>query len=157
MGFSLPSKEKSKEYLASLSERIPGYLFPFFLLILELILRYAFNLNTQEFIGPTLAATGVGMIMSLTAHRSNKIPRVVPQEVEQFLKEKKLTIEPYSVKVFRSICWTLTLVLTILWVVSITLSIKFPSNTMLSLPTHYYPGFMSYVIAFVLSEVKEAI
>jgi len=153
MAISLPSRQ----YLASFSERVPGYLFPLFLLFLEMFLRFAFNLNTKEFIGPTLSATGVGMIMSLTTHKSTKLPANIPQDVTNFIKDHNLTIEPVAVKVFKSVCWALILVLTLLWLGSIILSTRYPNEVWIYFPAHYYPGFLSFIIGFILSEVKEVV
>lgn len=145
-------------YLVSFSERTPGYLFPFFLLTLEWVLRSAFQLNTQEFIGPTLAATGVGMVISLTSYRSCKmVPENTPANIKKYILENKLRVETKLSIFFKNLCWTLTFILILLWIWSIILSTQSPNDILWLFPKQYYPGIASFFIGFVLSEIKEVV
>ena len=147
-------KQVSK-YFASLSERATQYLFPLFLLAVEWFLRDAFRLSTQEFIGPTLAATGVGMTITLTSYEGNKLLQSIPSEIKEYAERNNLRVETTKSGVFRNMCWIVTLVLTLLWIWSITLSTQHPNSTLWIFPTHYYPGFGSYIFSLFLSELKE--
>lgn len=146
-------------YLIFLFERAPSYFFPFFLLMVESILRDAFQLNTKEFIGPTLAATGAGMVIYLVSyHECKLLPPNLPQPVAQYLNQNdNYRLETNLSVFFRSLCLIVTLALTLLWIWTIILSTQSPDLMWWIFPAHYYPGAVSYMLGFILSEVKEVI
>lgn len=164
---STTPSNKVTAYLFSLSDRIVGYFFPVFLLLLESFLRSAFQINTRDFIGPTLASVGVGMIIPLTSYRSPEVklsPLNTPTEAIDLLtrpeftnliKQRLLFVETQKARVFKNFCWFIIFVLVLLWVYSITLSTKSPSELLWIYPKHYYPGIISYTTGVILSEVKE--
>lgn len=138
-------------------ERLPGYVFPLFLVALEWALRFAFQLSTQEFVGPTLASTGVGLTISLTSYKSRKTLENAPAEIRNYIEEHNYTVDSASSRFFRVFCWITTLVLTIFWVATLIISTKFATMTYWIFPAHYYLGFLSYILGFALSELKEVL
>lgn len=151
--------KKFFRYLVVWSERAPGYLFPFFLLTVEVILRDAFQLNTSEFIGPTLAAAGAGMVIYLVSyHDCNILPSDIPEEVKTYLSQNdKYRLETNLSILFRNFCLIVTLILTLLWIWAIILSTQSPDLMWWFFPVHYYPGMASYILGAILSEVKEVV
>ena len=151
-------KRQIPKKLVSFSDRFVGYLFPFFLLVLEGVLRSAFELDTREFIGPTLAATGVGMVISLTSYQSDKsIPEQIPKDIKKYIRENDLRVETKRSILYKNLSWIFTFILVLLWIWSLILSTKFSNSTIWIFPSQYYPGIGSYLVGFILTEIKEAV
>ena len=155
-------KKVKNGYFVSFSDRFLSYSYPFFLLALEWFLRLAFQLDTQEFVGPTLAATSVGMVIPMISYRSVKgLSNILSEETVQDIKkleEMGAKIECGRSVVFRNFCFVAALFFTLTWVATIVISTKFP--TMGSLGGHslsYVLGLACYLLGFLLSEIKEFI
>jgi hypothetical protein len=153
-------KRRKNEYLVSFSDRFLSYLYPIFLLALEWFLRLAFQLDTQEFVGPTLAATSVGMVIPMISYRSAKgISNSLSEETIQQIKkleEMGAKIECGRSIVFRNFCFVVALFFTLIWVATIVISTKFPTTGNLwGWSLSYILGFACYFLGFLLSEIKE--
>jgi hypothetical protein len=150
-------------YLRSVLDRALVYLFPFFLLFLEIILRDAFKVNARDFIGPTLAATGVGLVIPLTGHKSTKLNQSLPGIDKkllgklQELQAQGFTIEPKSLRTFRSACWVIAFLLIAAWIWTVTQSLNADAPLWGPFPDHYYVGMASFVLGLLMSEVKESL
>ena len=147
------------KYLASLSERAVIYIFPLFLLLIEVFFRFAFETDTQSFIGPTLASFGIGLVLPLTIYSKphNLTLNNLPPSLIQKLTSGEITIITAREKIFVNICWIMIICFTALWMWSLVLATKYSNLLWLSLPAHYYPGLINYLLGFVFSEVKELI
>lgn len=157
-------KAKRKRYFTSLSDRALSYLYPIFLLALEWFLRLAFQLNTQEFIGPTLAATSVGLVIPLITFRSAKglsdeNGRTLPPEIlEQIrkLEESGAKLASGESVIFANLCFLISLIFTLAWVATIIIETKFPTSTFFfGLSFSYLLGVFCFIVGLFLSEVKE--
>jgi hypothetical protein len=140
-------KTKRKRYFTSLSDRALSYLYPIFLLALEWFLRLAFQLNTQEFVGPTLAATSVGLVIPLIAFRSakglsdengNKLPPEILEQLRRLEESGAKLVSGESV-IFANLCFLMSLLFTLAWVATIS----------------YLLGVFCFVLGLFLSEMKE--
>ncbi len=155
--------KKILTYLAFLTDRLPSYFFPIFLLLVEWFLRSAFKLNTQEFIGPTLASAGAGMLITLTNFKDKSqkaVPENLPPDLKRFVTDNGYKLELAGIdktRVFSNISWIFTFLLTLLWIWSITLSTQSPSLMLGAFPAHYYPGAASYLLGLMFSEIREAL
>lgn len=131
----------------------------------EFFLRLAFKLDTGQFIGPTLASAGAGMLFSLVTYSKSSsvpLPESIPvsPELKEFMASQDLRLEANGVskvRVFNNIVIVLTLVVLFCWFVALVLSTQMPQLVWLSLPVHYYPGFASYLVGLVFSEIKETL
>lgn len=137
----------------SIPERLPIYIFPICLLLIEWILRSTSSLDTKNFIGPTFAAVGVGYVVPLTVTKQ----RNLPQNIVDVLKQAGLSARPLSEVHFISFCWVFTLIFTALWVWTLFLASKFPDIYWWWFPTSYYPGFVNFLGGFLLSEIREVV
>jgi hypothetical protein len=124
-----------------LGDRAIVYLFPAYLLAIEVFLRSALSLDSEAFIGPVLASIGLGFIIPLTIPRSAIVNR---DETTLSNKERR----------FIQICWIFILTLTVFWIWSLFLS-TFPKKHWWVLHAGYYPGILSCVLGIALSEIKE--
>jgi hypothetical protein len=145
-------------HLAASTARIPVYLLPGFLVLLEWVLRDAFKLPSQEFVGPTLAAAGIGLTIPLTAYEvHDKVLAKIPADIASQIEKNHLKIDTSEARAFRNICWTMTFLLILLWIWAIVSSIKSPTLLWRILPFHYVPGAISYIVGIALTEWKEGI
>ena len=103
------------------------------------------------------------MILTLTTHKECDKKLVLPTELQnerrfvELIENKSLIIQRGSVRMFVNLCWTLTFVVVLVWVVTLVLSINFPNQQLWGWPVHYYPGAASYLTAVALTEIKENI
>jgi hypothetical protein len=159
------TKKKRSDYLVSLSDRSLSYFYPIFLVALEWFLRIAFQLDTQEFVGPTLAATSVGMIIPIISYRSSKalsdatggtLPEEVTKQIKK-LEEMGARVECGRSIVFRNICLMAALIFTLVWISTIVITTKkFPAiNELWGISISYMLGLACYFLGFLLSEMKE--
>jgi len=156
-----------------LPKRLIVYIYPIFLFIIELTLRFIFNVDTLKFIVPTLTATSIGITLPLTTFTSTKRWSVDKETIEQMkeLENKGLIVEDKTSSAFRNFCLLITLVLTVIWLISIifssiNISIYHPSTLESSvLPfnisniftSSYILGFFCYFLGLLVSEIKEFI
>src|SRR5437764_941392 len=106
----------------SIHERLPVYIFPILLVVVEWIMR-SFSPalgDTQTFIGPTLAAVGATYLIPLTVKKK----RDYPQSIMSVLNQNGLTAVPKKEAIFITWCWILLLVFTALWALSLYLAVK---------------------------------
>src|SRR5438105_862607 len=108
-------RRRMLDYLGALLERAPIYVYPLLLLLIERVLREAYHVDAQAFIGPTLAGTGIGLILPLTSHTSNKAMAKLSRRTQMLLHGQSLRVESLGLRVFKSVCWILTLAVTGLW------------------------------------------
>ena len=148
-------------YMVSLGDRTPGYLFSVFLILLELILRTALDIDTKGFIGPTLAAAGIGMTIPITSYTNRQ---AVLSEIEKISTEFKRTIldKGYSLdtrraRVLRNIGWGMLILLSILWIVSIYTSIQETLFSPFMIRVQYVLGVICFIGGILITEVKEVI
>ncbi len=148
------------KWLTSIPERLPMYLYPLFLVLIEVLLRSLSFLDAQTFIGPTLAAIWASLILPLTIQRSltpeklKKMPKTIVKQLIT-MQQQGMSVQLTSEKRFIQICWTCILVLTLIWVWALYLAIKFPHLFWWNTPSNYIPGFINFFIGFVLSEIRE--
>jgi len=146
----------------SFLDRLPVYIFPAFLVVIEWILRSISSLDTQTFIGPTLAAVGASYLVPLTIdkpltqEKQKKFPQVIIDEFEM-LRGKGISVRTESEQHFIQFCWVCVLVFTGTWALSLYLSAKFPHNLLWIAPASYYPGIVNYFGGIVLCEIREGV
>jgi hypothetical protein len=159
-----PKKRNQKRYLAALSDRALSYLYPVFLLGLEWFLRLAFQLDTEEFIGPTLAATSVGMVIPLITFRSarglsdengNKLS---PETLSQIRRLEESGAKLVSVEsvIFGNICFLISLFFTLAWIAAIVIETgSSTAGSFLGISSSYLLGLACFLVGLFLSEIKE--
>lgn len=147
----------------SIAERLPIYIYPLFLLMIEYILRSLGSLEIQPFIGPTLAAVGTSLVLPLiirkplTVEKLKKYPQIVRQLDRAHQQKLPVGYLPPAEITFIYICLSFIFILTGIWAVALYLSIKFPDELLWIVPSNYIPGFINYFIGVVLSEIREAV
>jgi hypothetical protein len=119
------------------------------------MLRQALKLESEAFIGPTLAAVGISLMLPLIVPKKRAFP--IPKKTVQIIEERGCRIINKTESVFIDLVWTLIIILTALWAYSLYLSSQKPIDSSAQLPWYLIIGFFNYFTAVILSEIKEII
>lgn len=139
-----------------MGKRLLTYGFPFFLIFIEFLLRNAYRLDTEEFIGPTLAAVGVSLLLPLIVPK--KIEVGLTQQTKQELDQKKVRILYKSEDRFIDIVWIFIFILTACWAYTLYISAQKDHIQMwMTFPNYKVLGFSNYFLGVLFSEVKEVV
>jgi len=136
-------------------KRILIYGFPFFLIALEIVFRKALGINSQIFIGPSLAGVGIGFLLSLTTPRKRDIP-LSPETLDK-IKELGMVMIPKAEQTLIDIVWIFIFLLTASWFLCLYLSSVSPQLIFLTMPVYQIIGYANYFVGVIFSEIKEAI
>ena len=136
-------------------KRILIYIFPFFLLVIEAILRAILSLDTKTFVGPTLAAVGIGFVIPLIKPRQRDY-NIRPDLKATLIKEGFLLISK-RVEIFIDFVWLFTFIFTGCWACTLYLSNKLPDYYWLGIPAYLFLGLLCYFGGVVFSEIREVI
>lgn len=138
-----------------MAKNILIYGFPFFLLLLEWLLRSALQIDSLSFMGPTLAATGAGFLLPLIIPKSRDWP--ISDEEREELKRSGFEIS--HIKETKLMDWVLlfVFVLTGVWLYCLWLSSNTNTVYWLGVPNHIVLGLVGYFIGVVFSAMKEAV
>jgi hypothetical protein len=145
-----------------LIERLPKFLFPPFLLVLQLILRSMGGDNSFFFVGPALAAAGAGLVVALTSHRGSRIPVTIPDEIENFINNNGLVVDTVNARIFRIWALIISATLTLIWAGTVKLSldplappVQVGGITIQMANAQFILGLLCYIIGIGFSELKE--
>jgi hypothetical protein len=134
-------------------KRVITYGFPFFMILIEFILRSAFKVESRTFMGPTLAATGVGLMLPLTVPKPRDLQLTAATKEE--LRKYKLSVVVEPERRLMEWTWLSLVVFTFVWAYSLYLSCRSPHWLIMRVPDYLLAGLLTYFVAIVLSEVKE--
>ena len=146
------------DYVLSLGDRVPTYLFPVLLIFIEYILRISFpSVDTLRFIGPTFAAAGIGMILPITYY-NNRIDTIshLAVEIKNVIINGNFVIDSKRAKTVRFSSRILIIFLLAAWVTCVYYSFNLTKNILLNV-LQYGIGIVCYVIGVVATEVKEIV
>jgi hypothetical protein len=131
--------------------RILLYVFPVFLVGLEYIFRASISTSegSGSFLGPTLAAAGVGLILPLIILQS---PVLASDEIKQ--KYGEVVLINKRDRAIAEISLVFVFVCTAIWLYSLSLSCEKKDVLWWILPCHIYPGLFNYGIGVILTEIK---
>lgn len=134
-------------------KRILMYGFPFFLILIESILRGTYSLKSQPFIGPTIAGAGVAFLLPLIVPKKKDFH--ISENIKRKLKEKGITIISRRDKVLIEVVWLFIFLCTALWAYSVLLSCRSPQINWWLWPSSLYPAIFCYLSGVLLYEIKE--
>lgn len=149
-GFTVAAKE-----MKTLIKRVLIYGFPFFLLFIETILREALAQKGGASVGPSLAAAGVGFLISLIIPKQRTLELSAATDKE--LKDKKMSVIPTAERKFIDVVWLLTFLLIASWTYDVYVSYKTPELLWWRFPALLVIGFANYFVGVICSEVREVI
>ena len=134
-----------------MSNRVLIYTFPFFLVLMEWLLRVAVTVNSKEFIAPTIAAAGLGLLLPLTAPKNRAM--ALSETTLRELEATRVVIIPKRERVLIDVVWVLIFLALGAWAVCLVFACK-PDADTLKLP-HVLYGFVNYGLGVLCSEIKE--
>jgi hypothetical protein len=132
-------------------KRVLAYGFAFFLLLLEWVFRKLANLNSHEFIGPTLAAAGVGFLVPLISPKT--VVPTLPEEAKKQLDGYYIIPKKQQRLVEITLLFLFLLIAS--WVYDLYLVCK-PTSGLLGI-SPISLGLVTYLAAVVLAEIKESV
>jgi len=118
-----------------------------------MLFRTFSQIDTSSFIGPTIAAAGLSLM----------IPLVRPKSVElnegamEIAKNHNLSIKFIADERLINIIWVMVLIGILVWYWSCAISFLKPKETIWIFPKHFIIGMVNYVIGVVLAIYKEII
>ena len=152
--------------------RLPIYIYPLILVLIEWGLRSLTNIDAQVFIGPTLAVAGATIILPLIPSRSVSAEKLLkdPNVYDKYVKLNQLAGELQDQGIisanfarpkewaFIGLCVVSLLALTWCWFQSVYLELTSThTNFLQNVITSCVLGFVSFVSGIALSEARERI
>jgi len=138
-----------------MTKRILIYGFPFFLIALEYVLRTALSLDSETFMGPTLAAVGISFLLSLIVPKNRELD--LSQETQNEIDRLGIIVVPRGEQILIDLVWVFIFALTASWAYCLYLSCINPSTTWFKIPAYQLLGYGNYFIGVLFSEIKEAV
>jgi len=123
-----------------IGDRIIVYLFPAYLLAIEIFFRSALTLDTEAFAGPVLASIGLNFLISST----------IPQKC---IIKKDKTILLNKERYLIQCCWIAILVLIPIWIWSLILT-TYTTQKLLFLHVGWYIGTIHCILGIISCEIK---
>lgn len=135
--------------------RILIFGFPFFLVLLEGVLRKALNVDSYAFLGPTLAGVGIGFTIRLTtpADITSTFRAGTQQVIRKFGAVTYLRRDVHFVGV---VCIIIVLMVAG-WYCCLYYSVVSPSRVLWRVPIPLGLGVVIYVVGVILSVIKDRI
>lgn len=129
--------------------------FPLYLILFELLLRSFSGTDTSSFIGPTIAAAGLSILISLTEIKEYKNEDKLKQTVKDEIKKYGLSLINKKELIFERVLWFLVLVGLIVWYSSCSIAIKYPNLKIIGMPSHLVVGSINYLLGVSLLMFKK--
>jgi hypothetical protein len=121
--------------------RLLVYIFPFILIAIEMAMRYALGTNTAAFIGPTLASAAAALLVHAVSVKGN------PSDTQERINFNEL---------ISGLAILLLLIFIAAWVWVLLLAESHDRTRLGLLDRPAWIGLSCYVIAIVVSELKES-
>jgi hypothetical protein len=143
--------KKLLAYVIGVATRLPAYSFVFFLIFLEWLVRTLSGIDSQEFVGPTLAAAASGVLVPLTTTRS-KLSGLPASTQQQMTQQAGFHVTSDVERALAGIVLFFVFALTFCW--AFYLVCKKLNGPLGVTPIEL--GALSYLVACFIAEVKEA-
>jgi hypothetical protein len=136
-----------------MSNRVLIYTFPFFLLVMEWLLRISLQIDSREFVGPTIAAAALGLLLPLTGLKNREF--ALSEGTKRQIEALNAVIVPKRERILVDIVWLTILLSLAVWGGCLVFACKPEQNPIKVSPVYY--GLASYFIAVIFSEIRESI
>jgi hypothetical protein len=136
------------------THNILNFGFPVYLIVFEILLRSISSVDTSGFIGPTLAASGLGLLIGTIRPKS----LILDPETQQLIQQQGGSIVVRNSKDEKVIIlgWIAILLELLAWYWSCAITIKNETIHVQSL-LPLYVGIGNYIAGIILSSVKEIV
>jgi hypothetical protein len=136
-----------------MSNRVLIYTFPFFLALMEWLLRTSLRVESKEFVGPTIAAAALGLLLPLTGLKNHEF--ALSDSTRRQVDALKAVIVPKRERILVDIVWIVILGSLATWGACLVFACKPDSNPLHVSPIYYALG--TYFLAVIFSEIREAL
>jgi hypothetical protein len=136
-----------------MSNRVLIYTFPFFLLVMEWLLRVSLAIDSRDFIGPTIAAAALGLLLPLTGLKNREF--ALSDGTKRQIKALNAVVVPKRERLLGDIIWLTILGSLTIWGCCLVFACKPEHNPIKVSPVYY--ALANYFIAVIFSEIREAI
>ena len=144
-----------QEIATLMISKIITFGFPFFLVLLEGILRKALNLDTHAFLGPTLAAVGIGFTIQLT--NMKEITSTFRPSTQQVIRNARAVTYLRKDMHFVGVACIILILMVSGWYCCLYYSVTSPLKVIYSVPIPLGLGILIYIVGVVLSVIKDKI
>lgn len=127
--------------------------FPIYLILFEILFRTFSHVDTSTFIGPTIGASGLSLLIPLV---KPKIVKISDDELI-FIKKNNLTLKYENDDKLIFVVWVSILIEIIVWYWSCSTSINTPKELYSIFPKHLCIGVINYMIGVLLTIIKDEI
>jgi hypothetical protein len=131
--------------------RVLIYAFPFILLVIEWVLRVSLVIDSREFVGPTIAAAALGLLLPLTGLKQ----REHSEDAKRFLSTVNAVLVPKWEQRLIQVVWLFILATLALWACCVVFAFK-PERNLTGL-SPVYCAMAAYFVAVIASEIREAL
>lgn len=135
--------------------RILLYGFPVFIILLEILLRSAYSIDSKGLVGPALAATAIGLLLPLTSQKRRDLQ--LPHAITEKLKGRGIMIIPKTEKTLIEAVWLILFVFVLAWAYAVYLSCRQVAGGRFGLTWCQMIGIVTYIIGVVLTEIREVV
>jgi hypothetical protein len=127
--------------------------FPLYLMLFEVLLRSLSSVDTSTFIPPTLAASGLGLLIGTIKPKSVKLDN----DLEEKMKEKGISMVARSTKDDKliQIAWLFILLEILTWYWCCAMTLKGEGNGLSKSNLPLIVGIGNYVVGIIISSFKE--
>jgi len=127
--------------------------FPLYLIFFEMLFRAFSQIDTSSFIGPTIGAAGLSLMIPLVRPKSVELN----EEEQEMIKKHNLSIKFIADERLINFIWVAVIIGILIWYWSCATSFVEPKETIWIFPKHFIIGMANYVIGLILAIYKEII
>ena len=127
--------------------------FPLYLILFEMLFRTFSQIDTSSFIGPTIGAAGLSLMIPLVRPKSVELNA----EEMELVKNNNLSIKFIADERLINVIWVMILVGILVWYWSCAISFLEPKESLWIFPKHFVIGMVNYVFGVILATYKEII
>jgi hypothetical protein len=120
---------------------------------MEWLQRISLQVDSKEFVPPTIAAAALGLLLPLTGRKRRHfhLKKVTQVQVEAL----KVDLVLRSERILIEIVWIVVLLSLVVWASCLVFACKPDVNPIRIVPVYY--GLVSYFVAVIFSEIKEIV
>lgn len=130
---------------------------PVLLIVIEWEMRSVSGVDTQAFVGPTLASVGLGILIPLMQPRPNRRDPAIPASFYEEAERYHMTVSTEREHHFDDLCLFLLIPAIVLWTWTVYLSVKAPHSMAGPFAVYDYWGIVNYIVGAALTEIREHI
>ncbi len=130
--------------------------FPVYLIFFEILFRTFSNIDTSAFLGPTISAGGLSLLISLVKPKTVNLD-TDNNELLRLIEQHNLTIKNDRDEKLIVVIWVMILIGILVWYWSCATSLLTPTAKIWVFPKHFLIGLINYLLGVVFTTLKEIV